>query len=208
MNPVNTDDGPCKLYVQARRTRGRYLLYPLNMKTPNQLYLHTTCISPPRTCNVYIQTLDVQPKIRTAPTNAAFAPIRKCQIVNNSPSQYILSSVVDFSLKVAWASRDISVGQTSFGISVSILPFFLTQRFNSEPDFCFPSLKASVSSDKRMLLCKLTSFPVKDWSKPVFREECSTQTLTYNRYMFSCPCKNSKSEVLDFRWTVFRTESS
>jgi len=87
MNSVNTDDGPCKLYVQARRTRGKYSPYLLNMQTPNQLYLRTTCISPPRTCNAYTPTLDVQPKIRTTPTNTAFALTKKCQIVNSSPSK-------------------------------------------------------------------------------------------------------------------------
>ena len=89
MNSVNTGDGSCKLYVQARRIRGKYLPYLPNVQKLSRLYWHTTCISPPCTYSACTQTLDARPKTHTTPVITDFALLKKCLIENRSPSQRI-----------------------------------------------------------------------------------------------------------------------
>ena len=89
MNSVNTGDGSCKLYVQARRIRGKYLPYLPNVQKLSRLYWHTICISPPCTNSAYTQTLDARPKTHTTPVITDFALLKKCLIENRSLSQRI-----------------------------------------------------------------------------------------------------------------------
>ena len=160
MNFVNTGDGSCKLYVQARRIRGKYLPYLPNAQKLSQLYWRTTCISPPCTYSAYTQTLDARPKTHTTPAITDFALLRKCLIENRSPSQRIWSFVEDYSLKGACAILDILVGQTFSGTFFVVQPFYATLSLNLKLDCCSQSVQASVFLDKRMRLCKLPSFPV------------------------------------------------
>ncbi len=85
MNYLNTGDGLCKLYVQARHIHDKYLFYLLDTQRSGQQYLRILCIFHLRIYSAYSLTRDAQPKIRKAPTNADSTLLMKCQTASSNP---------------------------------------------------------------------------------------------------------------------------
>ena len=85
MNSVNTGDGLCKLYVQARRTRGKYLPCRPDTQKLSQPYLRTLCIFHLYTCSAYTLKPNDRLKIHKALTNADSVQLMKCQTESSSP---------------------------------------------------------------------------------------------------------------------------
>jgi len=96
MNSINTSDGQCKLYVQARRTRDMYLLYLPNIGTQDRLCSRIVCIFLLYIYSVCIQK-DDQPKIHKVLTATDFAVAKIYRNESSNPLQCIWNSAGDHS---------------------------------------------------------------------------------------------------------------
>ena len=208
MNSFNTGDGLCKLYVQARRTRGKYLPCRPDTQKLSQPYLHTLCIFHLYTYSAYTLKPDARLKTHKAPTNADSVQLMKCQTGSSNLWSRKLSFAVDCSVEAVCSNLDILSGRTFSDTSSSIQPSISAQGWNLGLGFYFQSSQASASSNRSRLPYRQPVSPAWDLLKLEFRVGCSTLPPTCNPRTFACPCRNGSSAIFDSQLIVFRTESS